>query len=582
MKKVFTFLMVALVAFALTGCKSKVWNEIDGIKERLTALEDAVQKTNSDIIALRNIVNALQNNVYVTNVETTADGYTIHFSDGTSAVITNGQDGTNAPIISIRQDADGNYYWTIDGEWLLVDGVKVKANGQDGANGADAVTPQVRINEDTKEWEISTDGGLTWIPTGVIAEGKDGQNGIDGTNGTNGTTPQISIAKDVDGNYYWTLDGEWIIIDGNKVRANGFDGSNGANGLAPQIRINLDTYEWEVSTDGGLTWTSTGVVAHGNDGDSFFQNIDISNPDYVIVTMADGSVFLLARYDSSAPSFVIVDAPEVAQIEYGTTAVFTVETENVMEYYIIAPEGWHAVYGDNTLSVTAPAKDLCHFDNEGTIVITVISETSKMAIVKLNVMVYEDISINGHEYVDLGLPSGLKWATCNVGANSPEEFGNHYAWGEIAPKDNYSESNSETYKVSCENLSAQGYIDENNNLASAHDAATANWGGSWRMPTVAEQRELINNCTFEWTTVNGVDGCKFTSNNNGNSIFFPATGTRIGTSHNSVAEYCNYWSSTPDCEYVEYSHYLHMNVYGGYYTTLDTRDIGFCVRAVSE
>ena len=398
MKKTFTFLMVALVGFALTGCRQKIWNELEELDNRVTALEDAVKKTNKDISALQTIVNALQKNVYVTNVITTTEGYTIQFSDGTSAVISNGQDGVNAPIISVRQDTDGFYYWTLDGEWLIVDGNKVRANGKDGVdgtngvdgiNGKDAVSPKVRINEDTKEWEISVDGGNTWIQTGVIAEGKDGIDGTNGTNGTNGTTPQVSIKKDTDGNYYWTLNGEWIIVDGAKVRANGFDGSGGYNGIAPQIRINLETYEWEVSTDGGLTWTSTGVKAQGADGDSFFQNVDASNPDYVIVTMADGNVILLARYDGSAPMFVIVNAPEVAQIEYGKTVEYAVNAENVSEYIINAPEGWKVDYANDVLTVTAPAKDLCHFDKEGKIAVTVVSESGKMAIVKLNVMAGE-------------------------------------------------------------------------------------------------------------------------------------------------------------------------------------------------
>lgn len=392
MKKVFTLLMVALVTFVLTGCRPRIWNEIEELDNRVTALEEIVKKTNADIAALQNIVNAIQNNVFVTDVIKTSDGYTIQFSDGTSAVISNGKDGSNAPVISIRQDTDGNYYWTLDGEWLIVDGERVRANGKDGidgTNGQDAITPKVRINPDTKEWEISVDGGNTWEPTGVIAEGKDGIDGTNGTNGTNGSTPQISIAKDVDGNYYWTLDGEWIIVNGAKVRANGMDGGSGSNGIAPQIRVNLDTYEWEVSTDGGLTWTSTGVKAQGSDGDSFFQNVDASNPDYVIVTMADGSVILLARYDGSAPMFVIVNAPQIAQIEYGKTVEYTVETENVAEYIINAPEGWRADYANTTLAITAPAKELCHFDKEGTIAITVVSESGKMAIVKLNVMAGE-------------------------------------------------------------------------------------------------------------------------------------------------------------------------------------------------
>ena len=398
MKKLFTLLMVALVCISMTNCNRRIKDKLEELDDRVTALEDAVKKTNKDISALQSIVNALQNNVYVTNVITTSEGYTIQFSDGTSAVISNGQDGVNAPVISVRQDTDGFYYWTLDGEWLIVDGKKVRANGKDGVdgtngiNGKDAITPQVRINEDTKEWEISTDGGLTWIPTGVIAEGKDGidgTNGTNGTNGINGTTPQISIKKDTDGNYYWTLDGEWILVDGVKVRANGFDGGSGSNGIAPQIRINLDTYEWEVSIDGGLTWESTGVKAQGVNGDSFFQSVDTSNPDYVIVTMADGNVILLARYNGSAPMFVIKNAPQLAQIEYGKTEVFEVEAENIAEYIINTPQGWKADYENNALTITAPTKDMCHFDKEGKIAITVISEAGMTSIVKINVFAGE-------------------------------------------------------------------------------------------------------------------------------------------------------------------------------------------------
>ena len=315
MKKTFTFLMVALLGFALTGCRQKIWDEIDKLDDRVTALEDAVKKTNKDISALQAIVDALQKNVYVTDVITTSEGYTIQFSDGTSAVISNGQDGVNAPVISVRQDTDGFYYWTLNGEWLIVDGKKVRANGKDGVdgtngiNGKDAITPQVRINEDTKEWEISTDGGLTWIPTGVIAEGKDGE-----------------------------------------------DGS---------------------------------VIIGGDSEGSLFESVDTSSKEYVIITLADGTELKLARYNGSAPMFVIKNAPQLAQIEYGKTETFDVEAENIAEYIINTPQGWKADYANDVLTVAAPAKDLCHFDKEGKISITVVSESGKMAIVKLNVIAGE-------------------------------------------------------------------------------------------------------------------------------------------------------------------------------------------------
>ena len=169
---------------AMVGCSyddEAIWKEIESVKDRVDMLEESVIKTNEDIVTLQTIVNALQKNVFVVSVTPTAEGYTIVFSDGTTAEIKSGKDGANganAPVISVKQDADGNYYWTMDGEWLLVDGERVRANGIDGENGAngengidgeDAIAPQVRINDATKEWEISTDGGMTWVSTGVVA-----------------------------------------------------------------------------------------------------------------------------------------------------------------------------------------------------------------------------------------------------------------------------------------------------------------------------------------------------------------------------------------------------------------------------
>ena len=101
MKKVFTLLMVALVCVSMTNCNRRIKDQLKELDERVTALEEIAKKTNADIAALQNIVNAIQNNVFVTDVIKTSDGYTIQFSDGTSAVISNGKDGSNAPVISI-------------------------------------------------------------------------------------------------------------------------------------------------------------------------------------------------------------------------------------------------------------------------------------------------------------------------------------------------------------------------------------------------------------------------------------------------------------------------------------------------
>lgn len=129
-------------------------------------------------------------------------------------------------------------------------------------------------------------------------------------------------------------------------------------------------------------------------------------------------------------------------------------------------------------------------------------------------------NIEGHDYVDLGL--SVKWATCNIGATKPEEYGDYLAWGETEPKESY---------------------DMNHYPWDFVDAANAQWGGSWRMPTKEECDELIDKCTWKWTTVNRVNGYKITAKN-GNWIFLPAVGNRYGTSSYSVGSYGSYWSST--------------------------------------
>ena len=152
----------------------------------------------------------------------------------------------------------------------------------------------------------------------------------------------------------------------------------------------------------------------------------------------------------------------------------------------------------------------------------------------------------GREWVDLGL--SVKWATCNVGASSPSGYGNYYAWGETSTKSSYDEDNCKTWERSMSDIRGN----------SSYDAARANWGGSWRLPTKAEFDELLNNCTHHWTTQNGVKGMRFTSKRNGNNIFLPAAGWRDGTSTNYAGESGHYWSSTPygdtQCAYYLYVH----------------------------
>lgn len=182
---------------------------------------------------------------------------------------------------------------------------------------------------------------------------------------------------------------------------------------------------------------------------------------------------------------------------------------------------------------------------------------------------YARTHINGHEYVDLGL--SVKWATCNVGASKPEGYGNYYAWGETSTKSKYSESNSKTYRKQMSDIKGN----------SQYDAARANWGGTWRLPTRAELEELKNKCTWTWTAQNGVKGYKVTGPN-GNSIFLPAAGYRSGSSLDNAGLNGYYWSSTPrDGSGDRYAYYLRFD-YGSERVDYSLRGDALTVRPITE
>lgn len=157
-----------LASASFTGCKTDtdgLWEEIDDINDRLTKLEAKVNTANSDLAALQELVRKMQSQLTITSVDKTENGYTIRFSDGSEAMISNGANGLNAPQIAVVKGEDGKYYWTLDGEKIIVDGKPLCATGND------ATAPKIRINPETKMWEVSTDGGTTWESTGVVAEG---------------------------------------------------------------------------------------------------------------------------------------------------------------------------------------------------------------------------------------------------------------------------------------------------------------------------------------------------------------------------------------------------------------------------
>ncbi len=150
---------------------------------------------------------------------------------------------------------------------------------------------------------------------------------------------------------------------------------------------------------------------------------------------------------------------------------------------------------------------------------------------------------NYHMCVDLGL--SVKWATCNVGATKPEEYGNYYAWGETQTKRVYSQNNYKYGTYDGDFCTLTKYtVTDGVTLIATDDAASVNWGGTWRMPTIAEWQELGNNCSWTRTTLNGVNGYKVKSKVNGNTIFLPAAGSRNGSSLDGDGDAGYYWSSS--------------------------------------
>ena len=203
------------------------------------------------------------------------------------------------------------------------------------------------------------------------------------------------------------------------------------------------------------------------------------------------------------------------------------------------------------------------------------------------------------EYVDLGLPSGLKWAKCNLGASKPSDYGDHYAWGETAPKAVYDWT---TYKWMQAGKSDEKHItkytyadgetggiwydssgtfigDGKTVLAAADDAATANLGSPWRMPTADEIQELLDNCTWFWTTQDGVKGHQV-DGPNGNAIFLPAAGLRLDSGFYFAGGQGNYWSSSLYPDISKDARSLFLNSSGRHELHYYNRSIGFSVRPV--
>ena len=531
MKKISLLLLTLTICF-FTACHKDIWAELDELDQRVTKLEELCKEMNTNITSLQTIVDVLQSNDFITGVvEIKKDGevigYTITF-------------GKHDPITIYH--------------------------GQDGKDGAD---------------------------------GKDGQ---DGQNGS-ANAPVIGVAQDTDGVYYWTLNGEWLLDDnGNKLPVSGKDGQNGTNGsngqdgtdgkdgVTPQLKI--EEGYWFISYNNGATWTQLGKATgedgkdgadgedgkdgqngadgkDGQDGDSMFQSVT-QDENYVYFTLADGTVIKIAKGSASN------DQPN-------SEFIFTITYD---------PNGGEGVMQKDTFYYgLGKSIKLCTFTKEGHYSIDWnTSPTGTGASYKAGDQLTIDRNITLYaqwiEPIDLGL--SVKWANANIGANAPEDYGYYFAWGEVEPKNTYDEDNYKWFNGTASNnitpiiTKYEIGIDDKTTLEPEDDAATVNWGTSWRIPTRAEMKELYNNCTFTCTNQNGNMGYLVTSKINSNSIFLPAAGSRNEKLVNSN-KYCYYWSSSLYTDYSPEAYHMMIQVSdgnGNVYIQDHYREIGMPVRPV--
>ena len=245
-------------------------------------------------------------------------------------------------------------------------------------------------------------------------------------------------------------------------------------------------------------------------------------------------------------------------------------TDEVSDFYAVLPVG--VLHEGVIIEI---------FDGETMVGQIPFPESHAAQVVRNTIKSFQPVEVTAgggdeHEYVDLGLPSGLLWATCNVGVETPEEYGDYFAWGETTPKDDYSWG---TYQYG-DGSTFTKYTgsDGLTTLLPEDDAATANWGEGWRMPTKEEFQELYNNTTVTWTQQNGVNGRLFTADN-GNSLFLPAAGYRRYSSLYDTGIFGDYWSSSPGTDYPGNAWILYFSS-GYYYVGSSYRYYGRSVRAV--
>lgn len=511
MKRLLTILVSTAMVLS-AGCgtydDSGIKSEIDGLKNRVAALEVLCERVNGNVSSLQTLVAAIQKQDAIISVTDLPDkaGYAVLFTSGKTIYLyngVNGKDGLNGkdgsdghnPVISVRLDSDGIYYWTLDGEWLIVDGKKVKAvgtDGKDGDDGLDGITPQLKIEDGF--WYITYDGGKNWSKLGK-AVGEDGKDGDAADSFFKSVTVEDSYAVFV------LNDKDQTTI---KVPMTGTVGSITGLKYVPEY------------SDGCIR------VPYNTKG------TDIVPVDFSVrfeVLPSSAAVYVAEQWKTILSAKAVYTNPvtKASAGDFVTMTVTDVKEANGVVSVVLSAAGLSEDFfksdGKNDLSASLFVKIT---DGGGEVssdyipLVPIFKEEEKV-----------DIPGSVAEAVDLGL--SVDWASWNVGAESEFDEGGVYGWGD--PTGKKISQNLDDYPSPFPPVSISG---------GEYDIAAALWGGNWRIPTSKEWSELSANCSRVVGSSYGVKYIKFVSKKNGNSIYIPY----FSSDHimNQYYRYGEYWS----------------------------------------
>lgn len=423
---------------------------------------------------------------------------------------------------------------------------KVSKTSISSTSSASSSSFSITTNDD---WKISTKE--SWITVSATSGSGDknitvnlsenkttdsraGEISITGTN--SGNTEKISV----------TQDGKYLTVSPSTV-------SFGSDANNQKVTVNTDG---TFTTSKNDSWISVSTSGSSITISVTENTAKTSRSGSVTVSLSDltsGSLSQTIAVSQAGKDYYLnVDKTSISAGSSSSSESFTITSNDT--WSASSDAGWAKLSattgsGDKTITVSIDA-NASTSSRSGTITVKGTNSGTKTISVSQEGANATSGYENGHEWVDLGLPSGTLWATCNIGASSPENYGDYFAWGEIMSKKEYSSENYIHFNGTIDYIikycddKGYGKVDNKSSLELEDDAAYMNWGNKWRIPTYKEQNELCTECNWTWITQNGINGYKITSKINSKSIFLPAAGRKHYLIYENAGSNGFYWTSS--------------------------------------